>query len=994
MFKKLIAICVSLSMLLFAQEVGKISGTVADSRTGTQLAGANIIVEGSAFGSASDSDGSFLLLGIPVGTYTLRCDFIGYKSIKLSNITVSNNLTSHADFDLEVSAVEGEVIEIVAQKPLIVISATNAVRSVDAEEIGNFASRNIEDMITTQAGVVLVNGMLSIRGSRPDEVGFELEGATTKAVSVGGGIQTGRSANAVNAGGSFSLVTAIPEALQEISIQSGGYSADLGGANAGIIQTTLKTGGTELSGSVKLEGDNGDYGYNDATLTVGGPITDQIRFFVAGQKSSTDNWNPQFWSGAVINEGSPIPDLLSGLTPTGDSLTLTWDDKIEGRTQDEINLNGTILFDYNPWVFRVGGAYSSATRRLNSLPLYNMFNMDRLPQRNYNSNLLNLKTTYFLSKNTYFNLNLNSLSNKNETYDPNFAHETVADFLTWGDSTIVADKGLGTYLSEFTPPNRYNLAGFEFARPGAPTTGYYKNEQAYIGMNGGVVSQMGAHELKAGFDWKKWTVRSYGFNSGAIKSINQEIAQDVSGAVADNFAQENESAATSLRQSRIYNIGYDEFGRELDDGIDRARHPNNFSFYVNDKIEFNDLIVNAGLRVDNYNLDDFKLTDPLDPPYNQTSATADENGLVETDSYAVIQPRLGLAFPLSDKAVFHLQYGQFAQFPDLGQPYKARSSMALNWGGQNFIRDPLGFNLEPIHTTQYEVGYAYQIGTSGAVDVTVFTKNTTGQLVVELIEVDANASNGGSNYTVYNNGDFTTVNGVEMSFHTRRINNIMASASYTYSDARGTNSFPNSGIANMDYEDARPTMITPLRYENKHKGTVSLDYHADNQGGLLDGFGANLLFNFNSGHPFTLSTGGMGQRAADEGALLSDSDPRNRIPIESIGASSTPWIFNFDLKLDKAFNIGGISLNGYLYVTNLFNSKSVINVYNRTGNAYDDGFLSSPELSNTIVEGQGAVYEELYQAVNLDNRQHWIADHGFDIFGVPRQIKAGIQVNF
>ena len=105
-------------------------------------------------------------------------------------------------------------------------------------------------------------------------------------------------------------------------------------------------------------------------------------------------------------------------------------------------------------------------------------------------------------------------------------------------------------------------------------------------------------------------------------------------------------------------------------------------------------------------------------------------------------------------------------------------------------------------------------------------------------------------------------------------------------------------------------------------------------------------------------------------------------------------IFNFDLKLDKSFELGNISLNGYIYITNLFNTKSVINVYNRTGNAYDDGFLSSPELSSTIVAGQGPIYEELYQAVNLDNRQHWIADHGFDIFGVPRQVKAGIQVNF
>ena len=55
---------------------------------------------------------------------------------------------------------------------------------------------------------------------------------------------------------------------------------------------------------------------------------------------------------------------------------------------------------------------------------------------------------------------------------------------------------------------------------------------------------------------------------------------------------------------------------------------------------------------------------------------------------------------------------------------------------------------------------------------------------------------------------------------------------------------------------------------------------------MLSGLGFNLEYKFNSGHPFILSGGGMGQRAADEGALLEDA--RSREPLEPIGSSTTP----------------------------------------------------------------------------------------------------------
>jgi hypothetical protein len=89
-----------------------------------------------------------------------------------------------------------------------------------------------------------------------------------------------------------------------------------------------------------------------------------------------------------------------------------------------------------------------------------------------------------------------------------------------------------------------------------------------------------------------------------------------------------------------------------------------------------------------------------------------------------------------------------------------------------------------------------------------------------------------------------------------------------------------------------------------------------------------------------------------------------------------------------------MDFNFYIYVQNLLNTKNVINVYDQTGNGYDDAFLSSGDAANIIA---GSRYTErfadLYQTINLTNRQHYLDAKGFDVFSMPRQIRAGVLVN-
>ena len=160
-----------LPMMLFAQTAGKISGTVV-SGDGTPLAGANVIVVGTSLGAASNSDGNYYILDVPSGTYSVRSDYIGYQSVTVTNVKVSTSLTTDIDYTLQMSAVNGAAVEIVAERSLIQKSATTTTRIIDQEIINNVAQRGVENLVAMQTGVVNSGGALYVRGSRSGDMAY------------------------------------------------------------------------------------------------------------------------------------------------------------------------------------------------------------------------------------------------------------------------------------------------------------------------------------------------------------------------------------------------------------------------------------------------------------------------------------------------------------------------------------------------------------------------------------------------------------------------------------------------------------------------------------------------------------------------------------------------------------------------------------------------------------------------------------------------------
>jgi hypothetical protein len=124
-------------------------------------------------------------------------------------------------------------------------------------------------------------------------------------------------------------------------------------------------------------------------------------------------------------------------------------------------------------------------------------------------------------------------------------------------------------------------------------------------------------------------------------------------------------------------------------------------------------------------------------------------------------------------------------------------------------------------------------------------------------------------------------------------------------------------------------------------------------------------------------------------------DTRDRVAEEPIGSSTTPWQFTTDLRLDKSFKIGPLDANVFVMITNLFNRKNIVNVYEFTGSAEDDGFLTDPVRSGTTIANNGGQdYIDMYTAINLVNTQAYWDRLQREIYGNPRQINFGIRLSF
>ncbi|MFQ5797948.1 MAG: TonB-dependent receptor domain-containing protein [Bacteroidota bacterium] len=995
--------------LVFAQN-GKIRGTVTDSETGEELIGANVLIEGTVLGAATDINGEYVVLNVPPGGYSVRTTFIGYAPVTITNVLVNAALTTTLDFELPPTTIQTEPVLIVAERPLVQRNTTNTVRITSRDDVGNLPIRGTQTILALDAGVVRQDGNLYVRGGRDGELAYFVDGASV----------TNRLFNSEG-------VSVVQEAFQELQFQPGGYTAELGGANSGIAKTTMRTGGSKFHASVDYRTDDfakpGDqflgtssFGYRNAVVTFGGPVEAlKMRYFGVGQftyQRSPARFVFPFRFDSVRTDDFDTVEP-GRLVPNGGTIELN--ENFLNRASDyTYKGQSTLLFNLNPISLKLTGSYSlrkapdsfgasvfgggfrSGTTWPNNL--VTIFNHGRQARQETKITFLNLRGTHIINKETFYEVGIAYYFREFERFDPRFG----SDFTSYVDSLAQVPFGDDTlWTQRYRGPLNYSVGqGFNFQAPGAPYERYDINSQRSIEGSIDFVSQITKKwEFKAGGRLETWKMRRFSIADipAALVAINGESGTTrVFGP-----GQEEEERLAWARQGRVNNYGYDVFGNKVDGDVtarDAPKKPIYASAYFQNKIEYQDLVLNFGLRYEHFSPKARTFADPLNylDDFDRTFDIVDEVGLEEGPSYDFVLPRLNFSFPVTDRTVFYAQYGKYVQMPSLNRMFVGLVFLSRTVSPEtrgNAFLTPVGFLAKPERLTQYEIGFRQAVTDFAALTVTAFYKNTQDELGVRNL-VD---ETGTKLFTAYLNNDFSTKKGLELTLDLRRTKRLSARVNYTLQDTRGTASNPTSTFGVTERQDIGrfPNFITPLDFNQAHRGTIMLDYRfAKGDGGpILQGLGAFVLFTFNSGHAYTKikEPESLGQASPYNIGVRALIDERTRFPIEPLNSSSTPPVFNIDLFAAKAFFLTSFTLEFYVNILNVLNTRNVINVYPNTGTEQDDGWLQSP---NAALFREDQQYVNFYNAFNLQNRWHYDVATGNDIYGSPRQIRFGVRLEY
>jgi len=942
-----------LSVTAYSQTTGSISGTVVDEKNQPLIGAIVKIVEKAGLGAETDANGEFIILNVDVGTYTAQISYVGYTTKTVSDIKVSVDQKNKIGvIQLTTGEFTTEVIGINAERTGIPVEQSGKL--ISSEQIENSGIRGITNLVSKTAGVVQDErgGQINIRGGRSSENLIIVDGVSTS--------------NPLDGTSTASVPNSL---LQEISVLTGGFGAEYGNALSGVINVTTR-GGTELySGSMEAITDAfaGDWikttsqQYNLYNISFGGPLIPTknlskiINFFGSVERQYLGVRSPSWIADKVFPDGI-IPNYNLN----------SW--SYSGR----LGVNLTDLKNSIPINFRFGALITNqvGTRWLNGTNFGTWkTNSFRAPGEEINDRQLYGRIIHNVSNKFFYELQVNYYQTQNLLSDPFFKNNWFA----YGDTNSVPGlTNQGTVLTSdpayaglFSFPNRvYNLV-----------------QQSDVSYWGGKVDatwalntkKYGDHEVKFGGEFRKHVLKKREFNPARLADNPLDSLGNLVYNPNDLWYGTN-----VLLNAYGYDDIKDQWGNQILSASEiLPKEPIIAAAYLRDKVDFGDFTFNAGVRMDYLDV----ATEVLKDPRNLIGADGEllsADDFQQNSAEVLFSPRLGFSFPVTDKTIFTAQFGKFVQMPPLNYLYinrqlftnVAKGSISL----QNVYENP---NLKPEKLTSYEIGIKQQVGDYVNLGVTAYYKETTDQIgAINIPQIPGKVP---SPYGLYANSDFSTSRGIDFYLSMRRINRLAVDIAYTLLYASGIGSDPNSkfSLAN-DPTGIQPNFLFPLDFDQRHTGSVNLDYRFGGESDVPKGFGGkvlqnlglNVLFSFNSGRPYTsrqLPLAAFG----DDGGALSTKNGTYR-----------DWNIKLDAKLDKTIDIWKTKVNFYVYGTNLLNTELVNSVYGSTGLPDDNGYLNTASGNQNAID---PVYNQNWHDVMNGKIANW---------GPPRQVRFGVKVNF
>ncbi|MEW5798285.1 MAG: TonB-dependent receptor [Bacteroidota bacterium] len=408
-----------------------------------------------------------------------------------------------------------------------------------------------------------------------------------------------------------------------------------------------------------------------------------------------------------------------------------------------------------------------------------------------------------------------------------------------------------------------------------------------------------------------------------------------------------------------------------------TREPSEFSVYAQDKIEYENMIINLGLRFDYFDPNGQILADPEDPniylPFkDKNKFDVNGDGVIDlSDNQALdvavakrrpywykdaskksqISPRFGIAYPITDKGVIHFSYGHFLQIPSFSQLYQKPEYKITTSGGMQGIFG--NADLRAQRTVMYEIGLQQQLTELISGDVTGFYRDIRDWVSTgSPVEVQA-----GTSYVSFVNKDYANVRGITLSLNKRPSDYYSFNISYSFQVAEGVNSSPEEEFFNSQSNGDPARVLSALDWDQTHTANLTL--------GLGDSdFGAFLIARYSSGLPYTpsiLVQTRVGQNVST--SLMKNSRRR-------------PDVYNLDIRVFKNLQIFGAQLSIFAKVLNVLDIRNELEVYGDTGRA--------DKTLQTIIYGD----------TQLQNNTvaEWFNNPTF--YSEPREIQIGFELGF
>ncbi len=908
----LLLVCVP---ALPASGQGKIAGRVTDSATGESLIGVNILIKGTQQGTVTDTDGNYVLLNVRPGAYTLVFSYIGFQTQRVTDVPVTTGQTTRTDLEMREQVIQGEEIVVRAERPLVQKDLTASKKTVIAEEIDQLPVESLFGVLATQAGVTQgASGELHIRGGRSNEIAYLVDG-----LSVGNPFNTNGIATSV-----------ATDAIQEMTVISGAFNAEYGKAMSGIVNLVTKEGGDRLDGSVSFYGGDNVTANDDVFFTpsgtglnvytleasLGGPLPffRRMRFFLSARRDRSDgylygirehlpsdsaNFNTSPWYYEL--NGKPWWEYAEGTVTLPDGSTVEGGglplpaERVPMNPSEGTNFLGKLSI--RPFAgTKLEYSFLLDQGKRKPFVFGYRFNPDGTATERDKSYNHSLHWTHTLNDRTFYTLRLSYAVSSFEDYlyrdptDPRY----VKDFGGTGGGNVIGFPG-----------NNFLFGG---------------NQKSHIYED--------ARSLRTRFDF----TRQFGIIHEARAGLDVQL-----------HSLDRENFVVLFDGNRYRQPTVEPVDNPSHDRYENQRVVE-LSAYVQDKLEFDNFIINAGLRYERFDPHGRYIPDLLDPtgPLRQARTTN------------LLLPRLGVSFPITERGIIHFSYGHFAQMPRLRNMYlnpefEFPKGQVPTFGNTN---------MRPERTVQYEMGVQQQLGDVLAIDVTGFFKDIRDYLALQRIRYSTIA--GEDSYNIYLNKAYANVKGITVSLTKRRAPGGLLSATvdYTFQVAEGNDDDSDALFFNFLSGRENELEIVPLDFDQRHvlSSTVTLSRPGN--------WGVSFIGQFATGYPYS--------------PLILDQNI-DLLP----NSGRKPSQIKLDAHLFKEFDVGAMRFRAFAKVFNVLDRLNERFVFDDTGRA-TYSLSGERNLHATWEPNYGL--PGIHTLAEYDTRPHY--------YSPPREIRLGLTLAF